>query len=511
MSCIRQLRVARAWDPDHAERKREATGGARQAHEYRRAPGCRILMRRFAPLVPAILALGMQAALAAGPRTWVAGPHLLLDRSLVAGTEGLSRFVQSPSRLPDPVVTAFEDGNQQPYVSVVRDPATRRFRMWYNVMRPRGRGVAFMESEDGIHWLRPARVLKEPDAIGVGVSVLDEGPQFQDPTRRFKLGWWEQGGLRVGVSPDGLTWTPLTREPVVAANHDIVGLYWDPLRRRYLAALSVVSGTGPWKGLRIPHQSVSLDLVDWKQPWPIITPDPHAEIERGETQFYGLGGVVARGNLLVAMVKVLRDDLNCEPGRTAAELHDAKRPFAGIGYTVVAWSQDGERWERETQPFLERNPQSGTWDRAMSWIDAQLLVGDYTCFYYGGYRWGHKAEVLTERHLGFAHLPRDRYAGYRAEQAEGRLRTRLAQMGEAIQMTVNAALETEGGELRGRVLDERGAAWPGFDWKDCRAVKGNRVAHPVAWAGANRTLRGKTVCFEFQFKRGALFSFDLSP
>jgi hypothetical protein len=470
-----------------------------------------MFMHGIVRLIQLACLVGLRSVTLAQTEAWATGPHLLLDKTLITETENLRRFVYCPSRLPDPIVTAFEDGNQQPYVSVIRDPVTRRFRMWYNVRGSRGCGIAYLESEDGIHWMRPAQRLQVPEWPGFGASVLDEGPQFEEVARRYKRGWWESGGLHVAVSPDGLAWTPVSPEPVVKANHDIVGLYWDPIRHRYLAALSVVSGTGLWKGLRIPHQSVSSNLLDWRSPWPIITPDPTAEIERGETQFYGLSGVMARGNLLVAMVKVLRDDLNAEPGRTAAELHDPKRPFAGIGYTVVAWSRDGEHWERETQPFLPRNPQSGTWDRAMSWIDAQLLMGDFTYFYYGGYRWGHKADNMTERHLGFAHMPRDRYVGYQADQAEGRLRTCPAQMGEAIQMTVNAAVETEGGELRARVLDEQGSALPGFDWKDCRVVRGNRVAHPIAWAGANRTLRGKTVRFEFQLKRGALFSFDLNP
>jgi hypothetical protein len=462
-------------------------------------------------LILSILILGAREVVGAEPVAWSAGPHLFLDKTLVAETQALQRFIQAPSRWPDPVVTAFEDGNQQPYVSVLRDPVTRRFRMWYNILRPRGRGLAYMESEDGIHWLRPPRVLKAPDAIGVGVSVIDEGPQFQDAARRFKLGWYEGGGLHVAVSPDGLDWTPLSPRPVVVANHDIMGLYWDPVRQRYLGALSVVPDRGPWKGLRIPHQSVSTDLLAWKPPWPIITPDPDAAIERGETQFYGLSGVVARGPLLVALVKVLRDDLNAEPGRSAADLHDSKRPFAGIGYTVVAWSLDGEHWARETEPFLDRNPQSGTWDRAMTWIDAQLVVGDFTYFYYGGYRWGHKADMTTERHLGFAQMPRDRYVGYRAGREPGRLRTQAGRVADAIQMTVNAALETEGGELRVRVVDDQGAVLPGFDWKDCRLVRGNRVAHPIAWTGSNRDLRGKRVRFEFQLQHGVLYSFDLSP
>ncbi|MEO8350256.1 MAG: hypothetical protein ABI680_00910, partial [Chthoniobacteraceae bacterium] len=203
------------------------------------------MIRSFVPVVMMIVVLGIRGV-AGEPDRWENGPYLLLDKSLVNAVEGLQRFVHSPSRLADPVVTAFEDGNQQPYVAVVRDPTTRLSRMWFNVVRPHGRGIATMESQDGIHWLRPARVLKEPDAIGVGVSVIDEGPQFHDQTRRFKLGWWEGGGLRVAVSPDGLDWTPLTKSPVVAANHDILGLYWDPIRHRYLAPLSVVQNTGPW-------------------------------------------------------------------------------------------------------------------------------------------------------------------------------------------------------------------------------------------------------------------------
>ncbi len=38
------------------------------------------------------------------------------------------------------VVTGYEDGCFQPYITVVRDPATRRFRMWYGVPAEPGRG-----------------------------------------------------------------------------------------------------------------------------------------------------------------------------------------------------------------------------------------------------------------------------------------------------------------------------------------------------------------------------------
>jgi len=443
---------------------------------------------------------------------WSRGPCLMLDEALVIEEKGLRREVQQPSRLPDPVVTGYEDGCFTPWVTVIRDPQTKRFRMWYNVPASPGNAVesnlAYIESEDGVHWIRPHRIIKTPP-IQFGASVIDEGPNCAERSRRFKLAWWKDGGLRVAASPDGIAWAPLAEGVVLPTNHDITAIDWDPIRGRYMALLSIQPGNGPFKGLRIPHQSVSTDLVNWRRPpWQIVAPDAKATIEKGETQFYGMSAVVARGDLLVGMVKVLRDDLNCEPGKKAAELHDPQRPFAGLGYTVLAWSHDGEHWKRETEPFLDRNPEPGTWDRAMVWGDDQIVVGDSTYVYYGGYRWGHKAERFTERQIGFAHMPRDRYVGFTAGEKAGRLRTRAAGL-QSSEMTVNARVEPGSGELKVRLLDESGQPLAGFDWDDCLPIRGDRVDHPVAWKRKARLPGGKLVHFDFELKEATLYSFDL--
>jgi len=457
-----------------------------------------------------LLGLGgcfLTTTLAFGSQAWVPGPYLMLDETLVAKQSQVRREVNHPSRLPDPIVTGYEDGCFQPYVTVVRDPQSKRFRMWYGVpAKPQDQAnthLAYLESEDGIHWLRPHRELTTPP-IQFGTSIIDEGPSYADPAKRFKFAWWKNGGLQVAFSADGIEWHSLAPGPVLRTEHDVTAIAWDPIRQRYMALVSMYPNKR-----RIPYQSVSDDLIHWKQPWQIIRPDPEAEIEKGETQFYGMSGVIARGKLLIGLVKVLRDDLNCEPGKTAKELHDSQRPFAGLGYTVLAWSHDGETWKRDTEPFLDRNSQPGTWDRAMTWGDCQLLVGDYVYLYYGGYRWGHKAERFTERQIGFAHMPRDRYVAFSAGDSKGSVCTPVGIL-QASGLTVNAKVEPDGGELRVRIVDGNDKPCAGFDWQDSEVMRGDRVGHNVTWKANLGTLTGKEVAFEFSLKRGRLYAFDLN-
>ncbi len=65
-------------------------------------------------------------------RSLPAGVHLFLDSELIAEERNLRRVIHPPTRLPEPIVTTAADRCFQPYVSVLRDPGTKRFRMWYN-------------------------------------------------------------------------------------------------------------------------------------------------------------------------------------------------------------------------------------------------------------------------------------------------------------------------------------------------------------------------------------------
>lgn len=440
-----------------------------------------------------------RAALALGP-----GPQLLLDDHLIETSSNLTRRVRSPRRdLDHPVITGPEDRCFQPYVSVLQDPETRRFRVWYGIPAREASGqlssmqshLAYMESEDGIQWKRPHRVLTDPAHIQFGVSILDDGKECPDLQQRYKYGWHAEGGLRVAASPDGLAWKPLTPEPVLRHDHDINGIFHDRLRKRYLAFVSSI-GTGPtWSGRRRNTlASFSPDLIHWEQPWSIISPDDSKD--QGQTEFYCMAGVLARGNLLIGTVKVLRDDLPADPGGDVA----------GIGYTVLAWSHDGGRtWTRDREPFLDRNPERGAWDHAMTWADCQLPVGDQVYCYYGGYARGHKTERFTERQIGLVRFPRDRYVAREAGDASGTLWTPLLTL-DARRLTLN--LDAKEGEARVQMLDVNGVPVPGFTYTECRPLTGDSLTAEVRWAQPLERLRGKPVRLEITLRRGALYALE---
>jgi len=448
-------------------------------------------------MMPLVASMWVHAA--GQPVALSPGPHLFVDNFLIEDQSELARIVCPPQRLPEPIVTGPEDKCFQPYLSVVRDPDTKRFRLWYGVPENAGQShVAYMESDDGIHWERPHRVLDDPSPIQFGVSIIDEGPDHPDRAKRYKYGYWHGGGLRIAVSPDGLTWTPLVDRVVLEHNHDITAIFRDPLRERYGALPSRYIEGETWAGnRRIPHMSVSDDLVHWRPPWPIIAPD---ERDEGETQFYCMDGVLARGGLLIGLLKVLRDDLVVEGAPEGAY---------GLGYTVLAWSRDGAHWERDRDPFMDHNPRAGAWDHAMTWGDDQLIVGDETYVYYGGYRWGHKWERFTQRQIGLARMKRDRCVARRAREAQGVLRTTPFVFDKTNhRLVVNAQVH---GGLRVRVLDVAGAALPGFDWEDCERIRGDSLEHAVRWTAPQSKLCGRPIRLEFALCLGDVYGFAFAP
>jgi len=441
----------------------------------------------------------------AAPLNLARGPHLFLDGYLIESSRGVARVVNKPRRdpaIPNPIITGKEDGGFQPYFTVLRSPDTGRFRIWYGHRTEdsnAGRShIGYMESADGIHWERPAKVLADAGPNQFGCSIVDEGPNSANPQQRYKLAWWYDGGMNVAASPDGFNWSMLAEKPVLRHNHDITSIFLDPIRKRYMGTISVYRQGGLWSGdRRITMQAYSRDLLTWADAHYVVTPSDG--LDEGQTQFYAMDGFLVRGDLIVGMVKVLRDDLKADDPPDPPEAY-------GVGYTSLAWTRDGYTWYRDREHFFDPNPEKGTWDHAHAWIDEQVLVDDYTYLYYGGYARGHKVNRFEERQIGLVKIKRDRYVAREAGETPGTLTTAAFVLDtDAIRVNV----ETMDGVVTAQIIDQDGLPIPGFTDTDCTPITGDHIDTPLAWKRALSELKDKAIRIEFTLQKARLYGFTL--
>ncbi len=421
-----------------------------------------------------------------------AQPQLFLDDYLIERQAGLTRVFHAPARRTDPVLDFARFETTQHHTSVIYDPTQELYRCWYT---SKGKKIRHAESQDAIHWENPTFL--EGTGPRMTFGVMDDEPNHPDANYRFKMvtqvATENRGsGMGVYVSLDGLRWTPYENNPVVphwpdgVGNYtyhrigDIIGgLFYDPIHKRYMATFQMGAlpedgfEPGPLAGKtvrRLVGMSVSEDFFHWEKPRRICVPD---EKDDGLLEFYGMRGIHLRGSLLIGFVRILRDDLPHEVGGKAN----------GIGYTVLAISRDGRKWSRFREPFLDRNPASGTWDRAVTWVGEYLPMGDEVFLYYGGYAAGHKpGKDSGGRQIGMARMRLDGYASLRSGPEPGILETPLLQFG-GNRITLNVDSAQAGGEVRVGLLDAEGNRVPGFSLNDCDPIRSNDVAHLVTWQG----------------------------
>jgi hypothetical protein len=475
------------------------------------------------------------------------GPHLLLDDYLIAESKGVERKVVPPARFLDgPIVTgSLDHQNWQPFLTVLHDPEAatgKQFRMWYNVDvvdDPRdgqwyGK-TGYLESADGVHWPGPYQrleTLTEDGRVRFGASVLDDGPKHPVPSERYKMLYFDAGervGPRVAFSPDGVNWSVHGGgQPILpkTPSDDIWTAAYDPLRGRYFL-IGKYYGPAEWtnaEGERLKFSirryftSFSPDFKGWSDPEGLVySPD---EGDAGVTQWYGAAGFQTRGDVIVGFLRVLRDDLTAEgapeeavranntgfAGVGANQL--GGRGGAGMGYTVLTWSRDGETWHRDRHgdPFLAPDPKVGAWDHAMAWVGSSVVVGDELYLYYAGYRWGHKYQHSVDRQFGLVTVLRDRFVARQAGREGGTLTTRTLTLA-AEELTLN--VDAEMGEVRVQATTAAGEPIPGYRFDDCPPIAADALAAAVRWKAPLAALNGQAIRLDFSLKNARLFAFEL--
>ena len=404
-----------------------------------------------------------------------------------------------------PSAMVFSDG-------VFYDPKDRLFKMWYM-----GGYLAYTclaTSPDGITWTRPSLDVVSQTNI-VSKALRDSSTVWldlheRDPRRRYKMSLFNDLGLELHTSPDGVHWTGIGR---TGYTEDRSTFFFNPFRNvwcfslranQYVGSISEryrkywesreFAAAPKWNG-RAPVAWVKSDSRDFAR----------SQIA-SRSELYNLD-CVAYESLMLGLFSVWRGE---------SELREK------INEVTLGFSRDGFHWHRpERKAFLAVSDVVGSWN----WANVQsagggcLIVGDQLYFYVSG-RQGRPGTaspgvcttgLATLRRDGFASMDfmPDRAPVVRKPADAGTLTTRVITFtGE--HLFVNA--DVGRGQLRVEVLDESGTVIAPFSRDACVPITANGTKQRITWSNVPSlaAVRNRRVRLRFLMTYGQIFSFWVS-
>jgi hypothetical protein len=448
--------------------------------------------------------------------------QLFVDDWLIEAMHGLKREQGQPVKhAQNPVFrrqNAWEAARCELYGSAVWDPEHRRLQLFYSAMsKPYDTKLAYAESQDGgTHWSRPPleafRFEGKPTNIIWPGRYFVSGPcVFRDPhdpvpARRYKLFTADvvvgnvprdkgREGIDVGFSPDGLHWTPSAKNPVMPGfNSDTAqSVFWDPVRRKYVAYVRVRTQFGRSVGL-----TESDDFETWTEPRAVYWPT--AEDQKQGWQFYS-HSVAPYEGMYLALVWIF-------PATAASADWKADTP---VTWPELAVSRNGTDWQRPFPgtPFLPLGP-PGSFDRRQIRTASSLVeLDDRILLLYAGSPHPHVAAHQFD--IGLATLRLDGVAAITAAEQEGSLLSKPLQF-DAGRLLVNARVAPNG-YVKAAVLDAEQGVLPGFEPAHCHPFTGDSLRAELAWDGKKglpaAPKEGRRL--RFLLKNAQLFSFSIVP
>ncbi len=459
-------------------------------------------------------------------------PQFVHDLHIVDTTWGLKpkgepvRRVMHPAKKhpANPLIT----GDDPSHLWAVRE-GDGRFRMWYqanvkNAEVSTGKGiystsVAYAESQDGVHWEKPALDLF-PDAKQYDLprncvvhrtdfpKCEANAPQIVEVPEKDRRGFRylmlytmstaPLNGVRLIGSNDGIHWDTASDTRIARLSSDSHNtLHYDPEHGEYVMfcrSKHIYRAPGQTKEMLSSGESrrgmsrmSSKELwAEWNvRPQTILMPDER-DAELGYNYFMAMPVHRHAGIWWGHLAPFLWNDLYA---------------------SEIAWSRDGWSFERlpARQHLIEFGPK-GAWDHSMivgtaRWVE----VGDEWWIYYAGFDGSHDDPAGRKGAIGLATLRKEGFISQHAPKTGGVVCTRaLRWPGGAL--LVNA--DAHAGEMKVRVSDELRKPLAGFDYDDAPPFKGDSTAHEVKWTGGSLdAMKGKVIRLEFQLHDAHLYTF----
>lgn len=463
--------------------------------------------------------------------------QLFIDDYLVDSMEDVELRVHQPARKEVAVTFGSVpwEGDSQNYFTILQDG--QRFHMYYHAwgqVPTMPLSIAYMRSEDGIHWERPNLGLcefegsKENNIVLFGLRgysshdfnpFVDEKPGTP-PESKFKAvgmcyGGPKGHGLFAFQSPDGIHWTEIKEGPVFqgpAFDTQNVA-FWSVKENCYVLFYREFRD-----GIRIVRKAVSDNLTEWREVGEILFPE--GEGPTLATQFYtNQIFPYYRNKELYIGFPARYTDRGETPGtwdlpepELRRERMERTEPRLGTTTTdsVFISSRDGIHFTESDDVFVPPGLRTAhNWvygDNYLAWSVIETASADddspneLSLYSTESYATGGDSRLrrYTLRIDGFSSL--------HAKSKVGVARTKpFTFKGSAL--SLNAA--TSGaGNIYVEICDASGAPLPGFAMDDCDVVFGDFLDRRVTWKGKGdlSRLAGQPILLRFRMNEADIYS-----
>jgi hypothetical protein len=477
------------------------------------------------------LGLGCSLAARSGIALWPAGDisalrhpgagkkHLFADDVMIARLHNAVRKVHAASKLEHPVLEADKpweqgelyDGQRDRrvyiYGTVMRDPGTDSFRMWYNRLH----NNLYATSKDGVHWDRPnLGQFGENNRYNLfhfhsPSVILDH--RDPDPAKRYKAVGSTRDGYCAAFSADGLHWNLYPTNPILKSS-DTITLAQDPANGEYLAFHK--RNRDPRTKGRQVFLSVSKDMQNWSDPAPVMVTDEidhqEARLLEGGThaEFYNMSAF-PYGDQWLGMVTLFRR--TGEPKVIKYGGNAQSHDDGPIDIRLVH-SRDGRTWKRcsDRSPVIALGPYHYDSGSILGLCNSPVIYGDEMWMYYTAMTTTHGG-YLPDKVMSIARASWrvDGLVSLQAGREEGIVETVPFKFeGSALFVNANVAK----GSLSVEVLREVDGEMEPHG--KCLIAEKDSVKIPVVLDNGKKLPSGSRICLRFRIRKGDLYSYTIA-
>lgn len=470
--------------------------------------------RRF---LLATLLLMAATAISAEPIALGSRLEPFVDDFLIDSMQGTALELHKP--IPREVVIVFDkpwEGTVSAYATVFPDDGL--FRMYYRGMQynPATKEfsqqyVCYAESRDGVEWTRPELGIIDCDGSKANNIVWfstgahnfapfkDANPNCKPEAKYKALASGEDHArLLPFQSADAIHWSLIQDQPVItkgAFDSQNIG-FWDTFRGHY-----VEFHRGFDAGIRDIMTSTSDDFLHWTDPQYLNYGDaPKEHLYTNAITAYARAPHIFFGF----------------PKRFMPDRDGHVNGDTGISDGVFMTSRDGQVWHRWEEALVRPGFQKSRWvnrNNMTAWGILQTkstipnTPDELSIYSSEGYYVG---PCQLRRYT----IRLDGFVSVNAPGKGGEFTTKpFTFAGTAASGQPEAALylnvsTSAAGSVRCGILDEAGAAIPGFAVEDCDEIYGDEIERPVKWHdnAELKTLAGKPVRLRFVMKDADIYA-----